>query len=128
MSVAQQPPRLDFDTLRRVSAARIPFFKTPKGKIVHPDGTVNNWPLSQWSNAAFGEVGEAANVIKKIERGDFEDDADRTERAYLHLGEEMADAVIYLDLLAQRAGLDLGECVRRKFNKDSDKQGLNIYL
>jgi hypothetical protein len=39
------------------------------------------------------------------------------------IADEIADNVIYLDLMAQSLGLDLGEIVANKFNKTSDKIG-----
>lgn len=42
------------------------------------------------------------------------------------LGEEIADAVTYLDLLASSYGLDLATILRNKFNKVSDRSG-SIY-
>ena len=65
-----------------------------------------------------GETGEACNLIKKLRRGE----AVRPET----IGEEIADVVIYADLLAARLGLDLGECVRAKFNLVSVKRGSHV--
>lgn len=73
------------------------------------------WTLPEWGNATAGEVGEMCNIIKKIHRGDFT--------------LEIADVAIYLDLLAQKAGLDFGTCIVNKFNKKSDemKSDIKIY-
>jgi|TARA_Y100000310_G_scaffold132889_1_gene131841 NTP pyrophosphatase (non-canonical NTP hydrolase) len=72
--------------------------------------------LGQWSNATLGELGEAANIIKKIERGDF-----TLEEARPALAKEFADVAIYLDLLSWQAGVNLGEAVRSKFNEVSER-------
>ncbi|MBA9077608.1 MazG nucleotide pyrophosphohydrolase domain-containing protein [Rufibacter quisquiliarum] len=77
-----------------------------------------DWSLADWSNAIAGETGEMCNLIKKIRRGDSIDVKD--------VGKELADIVIYADLLADQLGLDLGECVRQKFNEVSDRIGSNI--
>lgn len=114
---------LSFAELRTANLARCVQFKDAKGRLCHPDG-VNNWQLSQWSNAAAGEMGEACNVIKKIERGDFPLD-DITKEM---LGKEVADVVTYLDLLAARAGIDLGKAVRDKFNEVSRRVGSEVTL
>lgn len=78
-------------------------------------------------NATAGEVGELCNVIKKIHRGDFSlEEANKKEL----LANEAADVVIYLDLLCQKAGIDLKTAIVNKFNKSSDQigcPGIKIY-
>ena len=71
------------------------------------------WTIADWSNALAGETGELCNWVKKVRRGDNIDMAE--------LGKELADIVIYADLLADKLGLDLGECVRSKFNEVSER-------
>jgi hypothetical protein len=63
---------LKFSTLRQANKLRLPQFKDRHGRPAHsqPDGS--DWKLSAWSNAALGELGELAHLIKKIERGDYE--------------------------------------------------------
>lgn len=113
---------LTFRDLREANIHRVPVFKNKKGETCHqPDGS--DWCLAQWCNAACGELGETANLIKKIERGDFTLQETREE-----LGKEIADVITYLDILAFRAGIDLGEAVRRKFNEVSERIGCDIKL
>jgi NTP pyrophosphatase (non-canonical NTP hydrolase) len=71
------------------------------------------WTIADWGNALAGETGELCNLIKKIRRGDNIDLAE--------VGKELADIVIYADLLADTLGLNLGECVRSKFNEVSER-------
>lgn len=73
-----------------------------------------------------GEVGEACNVIKKLERArrGLKGSKDTLE----HLGEELADIVICVDLVAMTYGLDLSEAIRNKFNATSEKVGLKTRL
>lgn len=88
--------------------------------------TIEDWSLPEWGNAVAGETGELCNVIKKIHRGDFTlDEANDKEL----LANEAADIVCYLDLLCQKAGVDLGTAVVNKFNEVSDrvKSGVKIY-
>lgn len=113
---------LSFKQLRTANILRLPEFRNGKGDRTHPNG-VSDWALSQWSNAACGEAGEAANVVKKIERGDFTLGVARQA-----LADELADAVTYLDLLALRAGIDLGDAVRHKFNEVSRRVDCNVFL
>ena len=89
----------------------------------HPNG-VASWTLSDWAVATVGELGEACNIIKKINRirdglvGNHGEDADAS---ILHnkLAKELADVVIYLDLIAAAASIDLENAVRDKFNEVS---------
>lgn len=115
--------QLSFAALREKNVQRIPEFRNKKGEIVHtkPDGS--DWLLSQWSNALGGEFGECANFIKKYERGDFTLDEGRED-----IAKELADIAICLDLLAFRAGVDLGQAVVDKFNEVSDRVGSQIKL
>lgn len=80
-----------------------------------------SWSLSDWLVAALGELGEAANVAKKLNRvrdgviGNHETEAELRVK----LASEIADTFIYLDLLAQSQGLRLSEIVRETFEKKS---------
>ncbi|KPL21781.1 MAG: hypothetical protein AMJ75_09350 [Phycisphaerae bacterium SM1_79] len=86
-------------------------------KSFHP---LNDWSPSDWSNAMAGECGEVCNLTKKLRRGE---DIKPHE-----IGREIADSVIYADLLAQRLGLSLGDLVKKTFNNKSDEVGSDIYL
>lgn len=77
------------------------------------DDLLNKQSLSYFGNALAGEVGEACNFIKKIERGD--------PIPASELGKELADLVIYADLIASKMGLSLGQCIVNKFNEVSDR-------
>lgn len=109
---------LTFAVLRNANVLRLPQFKNKHGEPAHsqPDGS--DWSLGEWSNAVMGELGEAANLLKKIQRGDT-----TLHEARADLGDEFADVVIYLDLLAFRAGIDLGTAVQSKWNRTSVKVG-----
>lgn len=86
----------------------------------HP---LSGWSLSDWMTATLGELGEAANVAKKLNRvrdgipGNAETEADLRAA----LADEIADAFIYLDLLAQSQGIDLETAVIAKFDRTSAK-------
>jgi NTP pyrophosphatase (non-canonical NTP hydrolase) len=113
---------LNFKTLREANTKRLPLFKDKQGRICHmPDGS--DWSDAQWLQALVGELGEYANLKKKVERGDltFEDAKD-------DLARELADIVTYIDLLAFRLNIDLGEAVRQKFNEVSNRIGVSIKI
>lgn len=89
---------------------------------------LTDWSLSDWMTALMGELGEAANVAKKLNRvrdgipGNKETEAELRAK----LGQELADTFIYLDLTFQRLGLDLGEVVTDVFNAKSQQIGSPI--
>jgi NTP pyrophosphatase (non-canonical NTP hydrolase) len=104
------------------------FSATNRERCESPDGfghPLSGWSVSDWFLAATGEFGEAANKAKKLNRvrdgipGNTETEAELRAG----LGDEIADAVIYLDLLAQSEGFDLGTLVASKFNRTSEKIG-----
>lgn len=84
-----------------------------------------DWDLPRWGNAVAGEVGEMCNVIKKLDRGDFNEDLPLGNEK---LAGEVADVVCYLDLLCQKAGIDLGTAVVNKFNEKSDEIGSKVKI
>ena len=73
-----------------------------------------------------GEVGEACNVIKKLERERIGLVGSRDTKE--HLAEELADIVICTDLVAMDAGIDLDAAIAAKFNATSEKNGLTTRL
>lgn len=105
---------LRFSELRRAS------YKRAIEAFGHAEGLAD-WSPAEWTNAVAGEVGELCNLTKKLGRGDanvkLED-----------IGKEIADVVIYADLVATRMGLKLEDLVRQKFNEVSDRRGSDIKL
>lgn len=98
----------------------------------HPEGfnhPLDSWSLSDWITATLGELGEAANVAKKLNRvrdgipGNKQSEDDL--RAALE--DEIADTFIYLDLLAQSQGFSLSRVVREKFNRKSHEINAPFY-
>jgi NTP pyrophosphatase (non-canonical NTP hydrolase) len=77
-------------------------------------------------NELAGEVGEACNVIKKLERERMGIDGSRD--TVEHLAEELADVVICSGLIAMHYAIDLDAAVARKFNATSEKVGLKTRL
>ena len=64
----------------------------------------------------MGELGEYANIRKKFERGDINE-----VEFHILARAELADVVTYLDILAFRLGIDLGNAVIEKFNFISNR-------
>lgn len=83
--------------------------------------------LSYRGNELAGEVGEACNIIKKIERERLGLPGSRATKD--QLAEELADVIICADLIAMDAGIDLmRRAVPAKFNATSRKVGLDTRL
>ena len=122
--VAEARRELTFTRLRKANVARCE-------EVFHP---ITAWSLTDWATAAAGELGEACNVIKKMRRfeGSHNDPARNIDpesaEGKLMLGHEIADTVIYLDLLAARAGIDLAGAVQEKFDLVSRREGSGIVL
>lgn len=113
---------LTFGELREANATRC--------KRWHPSGALE-WSISDWAVAMAGEAGEICNAVKKLNRirdglanlNEADRLLDTQEKAVAAIGEEIADTLIYLDLLALRLGLDLAAEVVKKFNATSSRYG-----
>lgn len=90
----------------------------------HPIG-LHSWSLSDWFTALAGEVGEAGNVIKKLNRlrDGIQGNKETPDQLRRQLSDELADVYLYLDLLAQAAHVDLPAAIVRKFNATSERLG-----
>ena len=88
----------------------------------------DNQPLTYWTTALAGEVGELCNMIKKmqrVERGGIDGGSSYTAKDITPemLKEEIGGIAIYLDLLASLLGLSLEEAIVHTFNSKSAKYG-----
>lgn len=117
------PTGLNLDALRGANKARLPTFKNAKGERSHSEADGSDWSLNDWMTAVIGEAGEAANLLKKVRRGDMTLDEARPE-----LAKEFADVLTYLDILAFRCGVDLGAATVAKFNEISLRVGSPVRL
>lgn len=111
------PTTLTFDALRTANVARCARWHRP--------GTVP-WTGADWSNAMCGEAGETANVVKKLRRAETGTASARDPEypaLVADLAGEIADTIIYLDLLADHYGIDLSAAVSAKFNAVSIREG-----
>ncbi len=99
-----------FDAFRRINAER---------QAMWCDGKEVN-PLF-FATELGGEVGEALNEVKKLEREKLGWKGSRT--TVENLADELADVVICAQNLAICYGIDLQESIIRKFNATSVKVG-----
>lgn len=108
---------LSFRKLREVSQARQrEWYGDKMGSIT----------LSYRGNELAGEVGEACNIIKKIEREQMGVGGSRATPE--QLAEELGDVVLCVELIAAQLGIDLAAAVISKFNKTSAAYGLKTRL
>ena len=114
---------LSFDVLRAANLQRLPLFKNARGERAHASEDGSDWSRADWLEAATGELGEYANISKKFRRGDI-NEVEFKEAAR----KELADVVTYLDILAYRLGINLGDAIREKFNSVSNRVGVAIYI
>lgn len=104
---------LTFNELRNANTERCE-------QVFHP---INAWTPTDWACAMAGEAGEVCNAVKKLRRHadgtNTAKDPQSPEKCKEIIAKEIADTVIYLDLLASRLGIDLGAAVCKKFNEVS---------
>ena len=109
------------DFLQRLRAAnteRVNYF----GHGALHDG----WNVAEWGCALGGECGELLNLLKKMNRSAPFDPSE--EDLLEEIGEEVADVVIYLDLISAKLGIDIEEVVTKKFNGTSEKYGFDVMI
>lgn len=91
------------------------------------EGGIEEWSISDWGVAFAGEAGEVCDAIKKLMRirtGVENKSAIKTEDdAMAAIGTELADTILYADLLARRCGINLEHYIKHKFNEVSKKYG-----
>ncbi len=86
---------------------------------------LTDWTLSDWMTAITGELGEAANVVKKLNRlrDGIPGNKETWEELHCKLLTELADTFIYLDLMFQRLRVQSGDVVPTVFNAKSEQIG-----
>ena len=120
---------LSFASLREANKLRLPQFKDAQGRRAHTENDGSDWSPAQWCGAVLGELGELANLEKKILRGDFDmNDPDVAHKIQNEVAREFADIVTYLDIYAMQRGVDLGEATRVKFNEVSRRVSATVFI
>ena len=91
---------------------------------------LDSWSASDWMTALMGEVGEAANVVKKLNRvrDGIPGNKLAEEELRAQLRRELGDVFVYLDLLAQALGFQIGDAAVEVFNTKSDELGCPIKI
>lgn len=84
---------------------------------MHP---IKDWTPLEWIGCAAGELGEAANLIKKLKKGK------KINKQYIAY--ELADTISYLSLTASSLGIELDKAIIEKFNIVSDRYKSKIKL
>lgn len=108
---------LTFKEFSEANARRAPGFVNRKGETFAPFT-----PL-ETCGAAAGELGELANLVKKVRRGD-----QTLDEARQKIADEVGDVVTYLTILCNKLDIDIGEACRSKFNEVSDRIGSDIKI
>ena len=93
----------------------------------------DNQPLTYWTTALAGEVGELCNMVKKLQRvelGGVDGGSSYTAKDITKdkLKEEIGGIAIYLDLMASLLDIDLGEAIRDTFDDKSRQMGFSQFL
>ena len=88
------------------------------------------WTTAEWFTAVMGELGEAANVAKKLlrVRDGLPGNTETPDELRVKLVRELADTLIYLDLLTQSLGFTLSDIVPAVFDAKSAKIGYSKRL
>jgi len=86
---------------------------------------LSSWSTSDWMAAVIGELGEAANVVKKLNRvrDGVPGNKETPDQLREKLRREIADAFVYLDLLAQSLGFNIADAAVDVFNAKSKEIG-----
>jgi NTP pyrophosphatase (non-canonical NTP hydrolase) len=102
------------------------FSRANRTRCEAPDGfnhSLGSWSSSDWMTATFGELGEAANIVKKLNRvrdgipGNKASDKELRDK----LRRELGDAFVYLDLMCQSLGFNIVEAAVEVFNAKSEE-------
>ncbi len=93
----------------------------------------DNQPITYWTTALAGEVGELCNMIKKIQRvekGGIDGGSSYSAKDITPemLKEEIGGIAIYLDLLASLLDISLEDAIVQTFNSKSEKMGFRQYV
>ena len=109
------------------------FSEANRARCEHPQGfnhPLAGWSASDWMTALVGEVGEAANVVKKLNRYRDGVPGNKVPEAELRdqLRRELGDVFVYLDLMCQSLGFSIADVAADVFNTKSAEIGYPVKL
>jgi NTP pyrophosphatase (non-canonical NTP hydrolase) len=122
MNTTMKAMGLDLEEFRQVNVQR----------AIEGFRCYDNQPITYWTTALAGEVGELCNMIKKIQRvekGGVDGGSSYSARDITPemLKEEIGGIAIYLDLLASLLDISLEDAIVETFNNKSEKMGFRQF-
>ena len=86
---------------------------------------LDSWSLSDWMNALVGELCEASDVVERLNyhQNSTSDNTAPEETIRQELADKLGDIYTHLDLLAQRADIDLQQAVISRWDLISERIG-----
>lgn len=97
--------------------------------IIDKEFNSKQWSLLEWAGALCGESGELANILKKVKRREGKETYDAFLNAKIpSIAEELADVVLYCDLIAGELDIDLEQAITNKFNKKSNDWEIDVKI
>lgn len=119
----EQGLRLTFERFSRINRERC----ESENGFNHKLGS---WSTSDWFLAIVGEIGEAANIAKKLNRYRDGIPGNKMSKEELEakLRQELGDVFVYLDLLAQSVGISIEDAAVEVFNAKSNELGCPIVI
>jgi len=109
------------------------FSEANRARCESPQGfnhQLGSWSTSDWITAITGELGEAANVVKKLNRYRDGVPGNKLSADELRdqLRKEMGDVFVYLDLTCQSLGFSIADAAAEVFNSKSAEIGYPVKL
>jgi NTP pyrophosphatase (non-canonical NTP hydrolase) len=88
---------------------------------------IETWTASDWMLALLGELGEAANVIKKFNRirDGVHGNKENIDELSRKLQEELGDTFVYFDLLCRSMGFNAFHLGIKAYERKSKELGYN---
>jgi NTP pyrophosphatase (non-canonical NTP hydrolase) len=109
------------------------FSQVNRWRCESPDGfghALASWSTSDWFTAIMGELGEAANIAKKLNRirDGIPGNKETADVLRQKLRKELGDTFVYLDLLCQSLGFEIVDAAVHVFNEKSQEIGCPIEM
>lgn len=94
------------------------------------DHPLDGWTTSDWFVAMMGELGEAANLVKKLNRvrDGISGNKELPRELEAKLRKELGDLYVYLDLTCQSLGFNIEDAAVEVFDAKSAEIGYPVRL